>query len=75
MDLRVFAGHSGWSARQVEAEIAAGDWLVLDADARDPFSATPDKLWSQVLRRRAATPRAGGRRAGRPAAELTDAAQ
>jgi putative transcriptional regulator len=50
-DLRVFAGHSGWSGGQVEEEIAAGDWLVLDADANDPFSRTPETLWSQVLRR------------------------
>ena len=49
--LRVFAGHSGWSGGQVEAEIAAGDWFVLDADAGDPLSPVPEKLWSQVLRR------------------------
>ncbi|MDO8108452.1 YqgE/AlgH family protein [Isoptericola sp. b441] len=50
-ELRVFAGHSGWAGGQLEAEIAAGDWLVLDADERDPFSVAPEKLWSQVLRR------------------------
>lgn len=50
-DLRVFAGHSGWSSGQVEAEIAAGDWFVVDADERDPFSLAPERLWGQVLRR------------------------
>ncbi|MCV2394259.1 YqgE/AlgH family protein [Actinotalea sp. M2MS4P-6] len=50
-ELRVFAGHSGWSGGQLEAEIARGDWLVLAADERDPFSGSPERLWSQVLRR------------------------
>ena len=50
-ELRVFAGHSGWSGGQLEAEIAQGDWLVLAADERDPFSSVPERLWSQVLRR------------------------
>ncbi|HMO10779.1 MAG TPA: YqgE/AlgH family protein, partial [Actinotalea sp.] len=50
-DLRVFAGHSGWSGGQLEAEIAGGDWFVLDAEERDPFSVAPERLWSQVLRR------------------------
>ena len=34
-----------------EEEIEEGAWYVVDAEARDPFSDTPELLWSQVLRR------------------------
>jgi putative transcriptional regulator len=49
--LRIFAGYSGWSAGQLEAEIKDGAWYVVDAEARDPFSDSPQTLWRQVLRR------------------------
>ena len=49
--VRVFAGYAGWSAGQLENEIAAGAWWVVDAEAEDPFSAKPDELWKRVLRR------------------------
>lgn len=47
--LRIFAGHSGWEAGQLEAEIRQGAWFVVDAEAADPFSADPASLWSEVL--------------------------
>ncbi len=49
--LRIFAGHSGWSPGQLEGEIEAGAWYVLDAEPGDPFSDDPEGLWSAVLRR------------------------
>jgi putative transcriptional regulator len=49
--LRIFAGYAGWSTGQLEGEIDEGAWYVVDAEARDPFSDTPELLWSQVLRR------------------------
>jgi putative transcriptional regulator len=49
--LRIFAGYAGWSAAQLESEIAEGAWFVVPAEARDPFSDTPHDLWAQVLRR------------------------
>ncbi len=49
--LRIFAGHSGWGAGQLEEEIDEGAWYVVDAESRDPFSDTPDGLWRTVLRR------------------------
>lgn len=49
--LRIFAGHSGWGAGQLEDEIAEGAWYVVDAEARDAFSDAPGELWRAVLRR------------------------
>lgn len=49
--LRVFAGYAGWSAGQLEAEVAGGAWWVLDALPEDPFPVQPALLWQQVLRR------------------------
>jgi putative transcriptional regulator len=50
-DVRIFAGYSGWSAGQLEAEIDEDAWLVLPALADDVCSEAPDELWSAVLRR------------------------
>ena len=36
--MRIFAGYAGWSAGQLEGEIQAGGWYVVDAEARDAFS-------------------------------------
>lgn len=49
--LRIFAGYAGWSAGQLESEIRRGDWYVVEAEARDAFTAAPEQLWSVVLRR------------------------
>jgi len=49
--LRVFAGYAGWSAGQLEAELDAGAWWILDAQPDDPFCDEPDDLWKRVLRR------------------------
>ncbi|GIG30696.1 YqgE/AlgH family protein [Cellulomonas marina] len=50
-DLRIFAGYAGWSAGQLEEEVAEGSWWVLDARPEDPFAADPQELWHRVLRR------------------------
>jgi putative transcriptional regulator len=49
--LRVYAGYAGWSADQLEGEIAEGSWHVVPALDADLFSAQPDLLWGGVLRR------------------------
>ena len=49
--LRVFAGYAGWAPDQLDGELEAGGWFVVDADADDPFFSRPDDLWAEVLRR------------------------
>lgn len=49
--VRLFAGYAGWSAGQLEAEVAEGAWWVLDALPDDAFAAEPETLWQRVLRR------------------------
>lgn len=49
--LRIFAGHSGWSAGQLENELREGFWYLAEAEAADAFSSDPGRLWEQVLRR------------------------
>jgi putative transcriptional regulator len=49
--LRLFAGYAGWGPGQLETEIRLGGWLVVAAEPDDAFTATPDLLWSRVLKR------------------------
>ncbi len=49
--VRIFAGYAGWAPHQLEAEIIAGGWYVVDADPTDAFSPDPSNLWWEVLGR------------------------
>jgi putative transcriptional regulator len=49
--LRVFAGYAGWGGGQLEGEIEAGAWFVVDAQPDDALSQEPEELWRSVLRR------------------------
>ncbi len=49
--VRIFRGYAGWGPAQLDAEIAAGAWLVLDAEPADVFGTTTGDLWRAVLRR------------------------
>lgn len=50
-DLRLFAGYAGWGEDQLEGEIEAGAWWVIDASPADVLSDHPEGLWAEVLRR------------------------
>jgi putative transcriptional regulator len=49
--VRVYAGYAGWTGGQLEDEIAAGAWIVVDATAADVMTSDPEDLWPRVLRR------------------------
>jgi putative transcriptional regulator len=53
--LRVFSGYAGWSAGQLDDELDAGAWWVVDADALDAMDPAPGDLWRAVLRRQGVT--------------------
>lgn len=49
--VRVFAGYAGWGAGQLADELSEEAWIVVDSEPWDAFSARPDRLWADVLRR------------------------
>ncbi len=49
--IRVFTGYAGWGAGQVEGEIAANAWFVIEAQPGDAFTDEPKTLWQRVLNR------------------------
>lgn len=49
--LRLYTGYSGWGPGQLEAELAAGAWYVVDAMPDDVLCADPQHLWRNVMRR------------------------
>ena len=50
-EVRLFAGYAGWSGGQLESEIEAGGWFVVDARPLDGFTTDPGGLWQAVLGR------------------------
>ncbi len=57
LEARIFSGYSGWGPGQLESELEANGWFVVDSHPDDVFASHPENLWQEVLRR------AGGRHA------------
>jgi len=49
--LRFYLGYAGWGPGQLEAEIDAGAWQVLDGNSKTVFDAAPETLWERLSRR------------------------
>lgn len=49
--LRLFFGYAGWDATQLDGEIAAGAWFVVDPEPGDILTDEPEGLWRSVLAR------------------------
>lgn len=50
--VRLFAGYAGWGPGQLEAELKEPSWIVVGAEADDPFANDPDVLWRKVIHRK-----------------------
>jgi putative transcriptional regulator len=48
---RIFAGYAGWGPGQLDDEIEAGAWFVVESEEQDIFDHDPEQLWPRVLRR------------------------
>jgi putative transcriptional regulator len=49
---KLFAlGYAGWSAGQLESEIAGNAWLVIDADPDLVFRTVPGAKWEKAIRK------------------------
>jgi putative transcriptional regulator len=46
---RIYAGHSGWAANQLEREFIQGGWHVIDARTDAIFAPEPGKVWEELL--------------------------
>jgi putative transcriptional regulator len=53
--LRVYAGHAGWGAGQLDDELAEGAWFVVDSEPGDGFRGDTETLWRDVLLRQTTT--------------------
>ena len=49
--VRMFRGYAGWAGGQLDSELAAGAWMVFDAQRDDVFHREPENLWRLILRR------------------------
>ena len=50
---RVFAGHAGWGAGQLDVELEDEGWIVVEGPRPDEvFTEDPESLWSEVLERK-----------------------
>jgi len=47
--VRLYAGHAGWAAGQLEAEISRGSWFTVPARTDFIFSSRPRQIWQQLI--------------------------
>lgn len=50
--LRFYTGYAGWGSGQLDSEVDAGAWIVMDGDARTVFDEHPETLWDRLIRRK-----------------------
>lgn len=49
--VRLYTGYSGWSAGQLDAELASGAWHIVRVIPDDVLCIEPEGLWRSVMRR------------------------
>ena len=48
---RAYGGYAGWAPRQLQAEITAGGWYLIAADADTIFSPDVATMWPELIKR------------------------
>ena len=48
---RLYSGYSGWTANQLQREVALGGWHIFPGDASMVFDPEPESLWLRLIRR------------------------
>ena len=46
----LYAGYSGWTAKQLQREVELGGWHIFPGDASMVFDPDPESLWSRLIR-------------------------
>jgi putative transcriptional regulator len=49
--VRIYVGYAGWGPGQLDGELAANGWYVVDLVHDDVWSSRPGALWRSVLAR------------------------
>jgi putative transcriptional regulator len=49
--VRIYAGYTGWTARQLQSEVERGLWRVLPANIGAVFDPHPETLWQRLRSR------------------------
>jgi putative AlgH/UPF0301 family transcriptional regulator len=47
----VYLGYAGWTADQLKTEVRLGGWFIFQADNQTVFSANPDSLWQEMIKK------------------------
>ena len=54
--VRMVVGYAGWTAGQLDAELAESSWLLAPVEADLIFSTPVDVMWEAAIRRLGAEP-------------------
>jgi putative transcriptional regulator len=55
-DVKVLVGYAGWSAGQLDAEMAQASWLMVPVGADLIFGSAPGDIWDRAIARLGADP-------------------
>ena len=47
----VYLGYAGWTADQLRTEVRLGGWFIFQADNQTVFSANPNSLWREMIKK------------------------
>ena len=48
-EIRAYSGYAGWAPGQLDAELARGDWILVEGNPSDVFASAPEGLWGRLI--------------------------